>query len=114
MKMEELMNVEQWESLRINDPEEYKCAYCAFMYDPANVGCCAVCPENNGQDGGCSFVAGPCGQQHCWVSAHCDSAAYSDSLYGEEDDEGEYDSHESPFSPTERLERLMRNRRKHE
>ena len=72
------MNTKQWENLRINDPEEYKRAYCAFMYCAENIGCCAICPENNGQDGGAGRVAGPCGQQHCWVSIHCTSSVEDD------------------------------------
>lgn len=104
--LDELMNVNKWEQLRVNNPEEYKRMYCAFMYNPECVGCCAICPENNGQDGGAGHVAGPCGQQHCWVAIHCERSSF----YDEEDDE-EYDS-DSPFSPAERLERLMRNRRR--
>lgn len=84
MKEMDNMNIEQWESFRINDPEGYKCAYCAFMYNPENVDCCGVCPENNGQDGGAGRVAGPCGQQHCWVSIHCQSESAL-----EDDDEDE-------------------------
>ena len=39
--------------------------YCKFMCDPANIHNCD-CPENRDFSG-----RYPCGQQNCWVSAHC-------------------------------------------
>ena len=45
--------------------------YVAFMYNRENVHNCGSCPENTGSDGWqCPL---PCGQQNCWVEAHCDS-----------------------------------------
>lgn len=65
------MSPEQWEKLWNEDPERYKDAYCAFMYDRQNICRCDICPENEGRDGGCGYVDGSCGQQNCWVKAHC-------------------------------------------
>lgn len=69
--MKKQMNPQEWETMRIEDPEQYKDAYIAFMYDRQNICRCDVCPANQGISGGCSYVEGPCGQQHCWVKAHC-------------------------------------------
>ena len=45
--------------------------YKRFMYDEKNILNCDHCPENTGSDGWqCPL---PCGQQNCWVEAHCDS-----------------------------------------
>ena len=43
--------------------------YKEFMFNKENVGNCKECPENKGMstwDG-----RKPCGQQNCWVKAHC-------------------------------------------
>ena len=42
--------------------------YREFMFNPDNQHNCSECPErdNNSRDYGL-----PCGQQHCWVTAHC-------------------------------------------
>ena len=54
-----------WNELK-NDSEAYRRAYCNFMYDINNKEKCKECPENIGLK---DYL--PCGQQHCWVSAHC-------------------------------------------
>ena len=49
--------------------KDYKAYYKAWMYTPENEGNCAECPENRGfGDWGGNR---PCGQQNCWVTAHC-------------------------------------------
>ena len=48
-----------------NSKTEY---YKAFMYDITNEFNCIHCPENADRNG--KF---PCGQQNCWVTAHCKS-----------------------------------------
>lgn len=40
--------------------------YCKFMCNPANIHNCDFCPENRDFSG-----RYPCGQQNCWVLAHC-------------------------------------------
>ena len=40
--------------------------YREFMCDPENEYNCNDCPER-----GISSTGLPCGQQNCWVSAHC-------------------------------------------
>lgn len=54
-----------WNELK-KDPEAYRRAYCDFMFDINNKCKCKECPENSGFEDPL-----PCGQQHCWVSAHC-------------------------------------------
>lgn len=49
-----------------SDPEVI--AYKQFMFDPNNCFNCAECPENISPSGDYRG----CGQQHCWVSVHCD------------------------------------------
>lgn len=39
--------------------------YCEWMGTPSNECCCEHCPENRG------FSGKACGQQVCWVTAHC-------------------------------------------
>ena len=46
-------------------------AYEHFMFNPENIGNCAECPENVGSPNGF-----PCGQQHCWVTCHCEQIDY--------------------------------------
>ena len=46
--------------------------YCEFMNNPENEGRCDTCPENKGFEEGNSRIAGPCGQQNCWVRMHCE------------------------------------------
>lgn len=47
--------------------DEYRSLYSEFMHDPSNEGNCDECPER--------FLTvsafRPCGQQRCWVTAHC-------------------------------------------
>jgi len=43
--------------------------YGKFMFNPENICKCECCPENSGFDG-----RYPCGQQRCWVIAHCESS----------------------------------------
>lgn len=45
--------------------------YIKFMYNPVNAGHCAECPANMGFQRGSAYIAGPCGQQNCWVDVHC-------------------------------------------
>ncbi len=46
--------------------EEYR----QFMSNKDNKYNCGTCPENRGFKGGGSRIAGPCGQQNCWVTCH--------------------------------------------
>lgn len=48
---------------------EENIAYRNFMYNRQNEHNCEACPENKGMDDGQNRL--PCGQQHCWVTAHC-------------------------------------------
>lgn len=41
--------------------------YRDFMWNPENVGNCAECPENHGDQ---RDPRHPCGQQNCWVVCH--------------------------------------------
>ena len=51
-----------------NNEKEVK-AYLKFMYNEKNAYNCENCPENHGFD---SWEGKkPCGQQRCWVDAHC-------------------------------------------
>lgn len=45
--------------------------YRQFMFNKDNEYNCDVCPENRGFEEGASRIAGPCGQQNCWVTCHC-------------------------------------------
>lgn len=45
--------------------------YTAFMYNPENIGNCDECPENRDMVQGSGYICGPCGQQNCWVTCHC-------------------------------------------
>ena len=45
--------------------DEYK----QWMCCKENRFCCDECPEN--ADRNTQGSVGPCGQQHCWVDAHC-------------------------------------------
>lgn len=47
--------------------EEYR----QFMYNMDNAFDCENCPENRGFEEGASRIAGPCGQQNCWVHCNC-------------------------------------------
>ena len=47
--------------------EDYK----KFMYNPNNIKCCDICPENNGFDNRQDRL--PCGQYRCWVKVHCEN-----------------------------------------
>ena len=46
--------------------------YGEFMFNPDNELECERCPANHGYDSG--YPHYPCGQQNCWVRAHCDHA----------------------------------------
>lgn len=50
---------------------EERMQYITFMYNPDNAGNCAECPMNAGIQRGGAYIAGPCGQQNCWVDVHC-------------------------------------------
>ena len=50
--------------------------YCAFMYNPENIGNCAECPENRDFVQGSGYICGPCGQQNCYVDVHCNPEKY--------------------------------------
>lgn len=43
-------------------------AHKAFLYNPDNVYNCTECYANIGNRNSNTL---PCGQQHCWVSCHC-------------------------------------------
>jgi hypothetical protein len=45
--------------------------YQKFMFNKDNIFNCDACPENRGFKEGNSRIAGPCGQQNCWVECHC-------------------------------------------
>lgn len=45
--------------------------YRQFMCNKDNAFNCEACPENSGFEGGASRIAGPCGQQNCWVNCTC-------------------------------------------
>lgn len=45
--------------------------YLGFMGNPDNIHKCWKCPANKGIKEGSSHICGPCGQQNCWVRAHC-------------------------------------------
>lgn len=45
--------------------------YLAFMYNEDNIHNCSECPENRNEDSWGGKM--PCGQQNCWVKAHCQS-----------------------------------------
>ena len=62
-----------WDMLKETGDKEYRKAYIEWMYDARNEFCCADCPHaNDGMDKNRGdFVVGPCGQQHCWVTCHC-------------------------------------------
>lgn len=51
--------------------QDFVARYVGFMYNEANVCKCEDCPENIGCDSWQGRL--PCGQQNCWVSAHCDA-----------------------------------------
>lgn len=62
-----------WQELKETDYAAYRDAYAAWMYDERNEFRCAECPHaNDGMDKNCAdYVAGPCGDQYCWVTCHC-------------------------------------------
>lgn len=69
------MTQEQWKILGDYDgtkkspaSEAYRKAYCDFMYNENNVGNCEECPHGSET---WNQYGRPCGQQHCWVAAHC-------------------------------------------
>ena len=33
---------------------------------------CYYCPYNSGHEQGASRIAGPCGQQNCWIDINCE------------------------------------------
>ena len=45
--------------------------YQEFMFNEENYKNCENCPENHGFIEGSGRIAGPCGQQICWVECHC-------------------------------------------
>lgn len=51
--------------------EKERREYVEFMYNAENEYACDRCPENRGFEEGSSRIAGPCGQQNCWVTCHC-------------------------------------------
>lgn len=52
------------------EAEKRKEQYIQFMYNKDNILNCEACPENNGMTSA-GRIAGPCGQQNCWVAVHC-------------------------------------------
>lgn len=47
-----------------------------FVFNEDNQFNCAECPYNNGYDDpseyhSAGYTVGPCGQQHCFVTIHC-------------------------------------------
>lgn len=74
------MSWEEWESLAKENPEDYQRAYADFMFRGGNAQDCANCPY-----GGWGMSPRPCGQQTCWVEAHC--AALVD-----DEEEAEYEN----------------------
>jgi len=42
--------------------------YREFMFNPDNQHNCSECPERGNNSRDCGL---PCGQQCCWVTAHC-------------------------------------------
>ena len=67
------LSPDEWEQLRLADLDVYLVAYRFWMYNEANEQHCDCCPENCGRKSGTCHLAGPCGQQHCWVTIHCNS-----------------------------------------
>lgn len=57
--------------------------YGKFMFNPENAHRCSECPENWGCVTKDFDGRYPCGQQNCWVIAHCRHAR----AYQDEDDE---------------------------
>lgn len=62
-----------WDEMTNEEQVAYRDAYIEFMYNPKNAGRCDDCPENMGFDplNSAGYICGPCGQQNCWVDAHC-------------------------------------------
>lgn len=74
-------NAVDWEHLK-QCPEQYKVNYIRFMNDKRNECNCEHCPHrNDGFESRYSYH--PCGQQVCWVTAHCSHDEY-DEFYDEE------------------------------
>lgn len=79
-------NYEEWEILKKVSPEEYQKEFCNFMFAAINSCNCEYCPY-----GGLGFEGKPCGQQNCWVDAHCAALVDDDD---EVADVGDYDDME--------------------
>lgn len=56
----------EWEELAECDREEYRQLFNMFMCKEENSHDCEHCPY-----GGWELSPLPCGQQNCWVDAHC-------------------------------------------
>lgn len=54
-----------------NNNEKEVRKYLDFMYNEKNYMNCKECPENIHDNRNSSGFVQPCGQQHCWVAAHC-------------------------------------------
>ena len=61
------MKIEEWDSLKKENRNEYRAEWQKFMYNPANKGKCRSWPEKKEFDNDTY----PCGQQNCWVTMHC-------------------------------------------
>lgn len=57
--------------MEVDGMNEYTENYLAFMYNEDNIHNCSECPENRNEDSWGGKL--PCGQQNCWVKAHCQS-----------------------------------------
>lgn len=67
------MKWEEWKELEeaadgLDVDGRYQIAYVEFMYNPENEYNCEECPHNNPN---VVYRRVPCGQQNCWVWAHC-------------------------------------------
>ena len=62
-----MTNKEYWSSM---SPVEHGTKFEEFMYNRDNMYNCKNCPYGDDGYSGPGIV-GPCGQQHCWVWAHC-------------------------------------------
>lgn len=66
MKYEEWQKLKEEYCLDIND--RYQKEYIEFMHNSENENNCEECPNNNPN---VVCIGKPCGQQNCWVRAHC-------------------------------------------
>lgn len=59
-----------WMEQEKGDYEKYRKTYSDWMCDPDNLGNCESCPEQTSRSLCCQGRQ-HCGQQNCWVAAHC-------------------------------------------